>query len=184
MCTGAEIGMASLGAQALGALSGANAAQNNATSNQIQLNFQADMAKINARLNESNAQATLLAGQRQEQNIGLKAASMKSAQTTHMAAGNIDLGSQTALNILTTTDVMSEIDRETAASNAVRSAWGYRTNAANNEAEAAMKRASAAGINPSDAYTASLLGSAATVAGSWYAQSKGLGWGSTGKATV
>jgi len=179
MCTGAEFAV--LGLQSAGMLTGANAARNSATASQIQLNFQADMAKINERLNESNAQATLLAGQRQEQNIGLKTASLKSSQRASMAANGIDLGSDTAVNILTTTDVMGEIDKNTAETNAIRQAWGYRTSASNFASEAAMKRASAAGIDPNSAYMTSLLGNAGTVATSWYMMNKGTGLATSGR---
>lgn len=176
MCTGMELlGAAGMGMSALGALSGANAAKNSAQMSQVQLNFQADMARINAQLNESNAQATLLAGERQEQNIRLKTAQLKSTQRASMAANGIDLGSDTATNILTTTDVMGEIDAETAASNAVRAAWGYRTQGANATAEAMMKKASADSINPSMSFTTSLLGNAGQVAMNWYTAKKGVG---------
>lgn len=181
MCTGAEIGIAGLGLSGLGALSGANAAKNSATATQIQLNFASDMAKINEQLNESNAQATLLVGQRQEQGVRLKTAQLKSTQRASMAANGIDLGSDTALRILTSTDLMGEIDAQTVASNAVRSAWGYRTQAANFAADAAFKGASASTINPNTAFTSTLLGNAGQVAMNWYTLNKGAGLTTTAK---
>lgn len=179
MCTGVELGTIGLGMSGLGALSGANAAFNSAASTQIQLRFAADMAKINAELNESNAQATLLAGERQVQGIRLKTAQLKSTQRASMAANGIDLGSDTAVNILTSTDLMGEIDAQTANINAVRSAWGYRTQAANFGADAAFKSASADTISPSSAFTTSLLGNAGQVAMNWYTTSKGAGLSTT-----
>jgi hypothetical protein len=58
-----------------------------------------------------------------------------------MAARGIDLRSDTALNILTTTDVMGEIDAQTIEANAVRAAWGYRTEGVNYQIDAAMATA-------------------------------------------
>ena len=46
--------------------------------------------------------------------------------------------------------------------NAVRSAWGYRTQAVNFENEALTKRATAGAINPFGSAAGSLLGSAAS----------------------
>jgi len=183
MCTGAELALISGSAQGAGMLASANAAKNSAASTQIQLNFQADMAKINERLNESNAQTSLLAGQRQEQNVRLRTAQLKSTQRASMAANGIDLGSDTALNVLTTTDYMGEVDALQTATNAVRQAWGYRTNAQNFASEAAMKRASASGIDPNSSYMTSLLGNAGTVATNWYMMNKGTGLGTSSRVS-
>ena len=180
MCTGAEIGLLGVGVSGLGALGSANAAKNSAQTSQIQLKFQADMAKINEQLNETNAQATLLAGQRQESNVRLKTGQLKSTQRASMAANGIDLGSDTALRILTSTDLMGEIDAQTVASNAVRNAWGYRTQGANFAADAMFKRASADTIDPNSAFTSSLLGNAGQVAMNWYVGNKGAGLTATG----
>lgn len=173
--TTSGIGGAGVGLSALGMLSSANAAENNATSLKTNLQFQSDMASINARLAESNAQTALIQGQRQVQNSELKTASLKSTQRASMAANGIDLGSDTATNILTTTDVMGAIDANTLQSNAVANAWGYRTQSANFTADSMVKAASASGISPSSAFSTSLLGGAGNVATSWYTMTKGLG---------
>jgi hypothetical protein len=178
------MGALGVGLSALGAVSAANAASNAAESSQTQLRFNASMAKINSQLSESNAQATLLAGQRAEQNVRLKTANLKSDQRASMAANGIDLGSQTALNILTSTDVMGEVDANQTAANALRAAWGYRTQAANYDAQAAFASASADTISPRNAYTSTLLGSSGQVAMNWYIYSKGAGLATTsGNAT-
>lgn len=179
MCTGAEIGLLGVGMSGLGALGGANAAKSSAQMTKIQLGFQADMAKINEQLNETNAQATLLTGERQEQNVRLKTSQLKHTQRASMAANGIDLGSDTAAQILTTTDLMGEIDAQQVKTNAVRSAWGYRTQGTNAANEAAMKRASANGIDPGSAFSSSLLGNAGQVAMNWYTASKGTGLSTT-----
>ncbi len=169
------MGAAGMGLQVAGMFSSANAAKANAESTQINLQYKSDMAKLNAQLSESNAQATLLASERQVQGIKLRTAQVKSSQRASMAANGIDLGSDSAVNILTSTDVMGEIDANTAYANGVRSAWGYRTQAQNFTGEAAMASASASGINPGTAYSTTLIGGAGSVATSWYKLNKGYG---------
>lgn len=136
------------------------------------LEFQADMAKINARISETNAQAVLLAGQRAQQNARLRTAKLKGQQITSMAANGVDLGSRTATNILTTTDTMGEIDAQTVEANAIRAAFGYRTQSVNDMNTARLSSAVADGINPFTSATGSLIGSAGKVAEGWYMYSK------------
>jgi hypothetical protein len=66
------------------------------------------------------------------------------------------------------TDIMKEIDANTLTANAARSAWGYRAQAVNFQNEALTQRATAKAIRPGMSAMSSLLGSAASVAGSWY----------------
>ena len=70
------------------------------------------------------------------------------------------------------TDIMKEIDRNTVEANAVRSAWGYRTQAVNSQNDALIKRATADTISPFGSATTSLMGSAGNVATSWYQLNK------------
>jgi hypothetical protein len=177
---GASSGMGALGAAAgplmiFGAISSAYGAYSQTRSLRLQLQLQSDLSAINARLAESSAQSTLLAGQHQEQNARLKTAALKGSQRAGMAANGIDLGSGTATNVLTTTDVMGEIDAETINANAVRAAWGYRTQAVNAENTARMSAANAEGMSSTAAAASSLLGSAGSVASSYYMRNKAGG---------
>jgi hypothetical protein len=166
----------------------------------LELDLKATISGINARLAETAAQTTLLTGQRQEQGQRLKTAQLKSTQRNQMAARGIDLGSDTATNILTTTDVMGEIDANTIEANAVRAAWGYRTEGVNYQIDAAMASANgnmavanananaAANMSgaPSTSYsrvskgaamTSSLLGSATNIASTYYTLNKAGAFG-------
>ncbi len=145
-----------------------------ANSQKLALETQARLAEINAQLAETSAQTELLRGQREEQGARLKTAHLKSAQRVGMAANGIDLGSATATNILTSTDTMGEIDANTIAANAVRSAWGYRTQATNSQIDAMMRRAAAGSIAPFGSAAASLLSGAGQVASQWYTYNKGF----------
>jgi hypothetical protein len=146
---------------ALGAYQGAQ-------SSKLALEGQADIADINARMLESTAQSTLLTGQREEQKSRIATANLKGTQRASLAANGVDLGEGSALNIQTTTDVMGEIDAQTIAANAVRGAWGYRTQAVNETNKGRSARASASAISPEGAMFTSLIGGAGQVASSWY----------------
>lgn len=164
MCTGST----SLGLQIGGGLYSAVGSYYAASSQKTALKGQATLADTNARLSELQAQSAILQGQREEQKSRLATANLKSSQRASMAANGVDLGSDTAVNILTTTDTMGEIDANTINANAARAAWGYRTQATNYKNEALMTRATAKSINPFMAAGTSLLTSAGAVSANWY----------------
>lgn len=146
-----------------------------AKSQKASLEHQAQMAEINARLAEKAAQHSLIQGERGQEQVRLRGARVKSAQKVAMAANGIDLGSDTAVNNLTETDVMTEMDANTVEANALQSAWGHRMQATNMQGESSIKRATADGISPGWAAAGSLLSSSGSVASSWYSMKK-QGW--------
>ncbi len=139
------------------------------------LAFQADMADINARLSETAAQHALYQGQQQVAQQTMRAGHLKSAQRASMAANGIDLGEGNAAEVQASTDIMKEIDTNTIEANAVRSAWGYRTQAVNYQNEALIKNATSDSISPFGSASASLLGNAGNVAQAWYQYQKAKG---------
>lgn len=168
MCNAA----AALTMQGGGAISSGIGAYYGAQSQKSSLELSANLADINARVAESAAQQTLLTGQREEQRSMIATANLKGTQRASLAANGVDLGEGSAANILTTTDVMGEVDASTIQANAIRSAFGQRTQAVNQTNQALTSRASASSINPGQAMTTSLLGSAGSVAGNWYQYNK------------
>lgn len=136
------------------------------------LRFQADMASINARIAEQSAQSALDAGNRQVGALTLKAGQLKSGQRAAMAANGVDLGQGSAAEVLASTDLMKEIDVNTLTANAVRSAWGYRTQGVNYQNQALLARSAASSISPMASAATSLLSSAGSVASNWYALDK------------
>lgn len=97
-----------------------------------------NMGEINARLSELAAETELNRGQREYASFTLKKGAMKSTQRANLAANGVDLGSGSALETLTSTDIMGEIDGSTIINNAVRSAWGYQTQAVVSRTSAAV----------------------------------------------
>lgn len=167
-----QLASASLIGQIGGGVTSAIGSYYSAATQKATLQGQAAVADVNARIAELGAQSALYQGQQQVGALTLKAGQLKSSQRTAMAANGIDLGSGNAVEIQASTDIMKEIDANTLTANAVRSAFGYRTQAVNFENEALTKRATAGAISPFGSAAGSLLGSAATVAGSWYSLNK------------
>lgn len=168
MCTAS----AALAAQGAGAASSAVGSYYSAAASKRDLNLRADLAEINAKSAESAAQATLLSGQRETQRSMIATAQLKAKQRTGLAANGVDLGVGSAANILTTTDVMGEVDANTIEANAVRGAWGQRMQSVDLQNQARSSRAAAGAISPGMSAVGSLLGSAGQVASSWYSMNK------------
>lgn len=167
-----NLGQLGLGMQVIGAINGAIGSFYSSKAQISALEFQADMAEINARIAERGAQSVLDQGQRQIGQLTLRAGQLKSSQRAAMAANGIDLGTGNAAEIQASTDIMKEIDKNTIEANAVRSAWGYRTQATSLVNEAVVKRGTADGISPIGAMASSMLGNAGGVATSWYMLNK------------
>lgn len=172
--------------QGAGAVGQAYGAYSSAAGSKAAMQSQANIADTQAQISDMNAagaeftaQQSLLAGQRREQNVLLKGAQLKSTQRAGMAANGIDLGSASAVNVLTSTDVMAREDANAVALDALRSAWGYRTQATNYTNEGIGLRARASGMrSTADAITpwmsgvGSLLTSTGKVASNWYMANK------------
>lgn len=157
-----------LGFMAVGGANKAMGSYSQAKIGKINLNLQADLAKTNEKISELGAQTEIISGQKQKQASQLRTAAMKSTQRAAMAANGIDLSSDTAINILTTTDTLGEIDANTIEANSIKGAWGYRTQGVDYKNKALMDRLAAKSINPGEAATTSLIGSATQVASSYY----------------
>lgn len=152
---------ASLWGQGTGAVTAAIGAYASMQSNR----YQARIADSNARLAELGAQAALLQGQHQEMQSRLDTANLKSRQRAGFAASGVDLGEGSTVRTLTSTDLLGRVDADTIHANAVRAAFGYRTQSLNYSNDAAMRRAGPGGVQ---AAATSLLGSTGQVAASWY----------------
>lgn len=171
--TPTQIAQFSLTSQIGGMFSSAIGSYFSAESQKSSLKFQADMAEINARLSETSAQQELLKGERQVGALTLRAGQVKGAQRAAMAANGIDLGVGNAAEVLASTEILKEVDKNTITANAVRDAWGFRLQGTNYQNEALMKRSAASTVSPMASVASSLLGSAGSVASSWYLYNKG-----------
>lgn len=132
------------------------------------LNLQAKLDEVNAKIAEGQARDSLQRGEREEQNLRLSTAQLKGTQTASIAANGVDLTSDTAVAILTSTDVLGEVDANTIKSNALREAWGHRLEAVNLRGSAATNRATAKSLSPIGAAVGTLLTEASKVGSSYY----------------
>ncbi len=105
--------------------------------------LQAAVAEGNAKIAESQAQSVLRAGQREEQGIMFRGAQLKSSQRAALASNGIALDSDGALRVLTSTDILTDIDAATSHANAVNQAFGYRAEAAQYQSDADAARVNA-----------------------------------------
>lgn len=128
------------------------------------LEYDAKVAANNAILANQQATLAIQNGQTQEGNQRLKTGQALGAQRAALAANGIDLGEGSATDILATTQFMGERDALTIKDNALREAWGYRTQAQNYTDASNAKKATADSISPGFAAATSLLGSATNYA--------------------
>lgn len=118
-------------------------------------------AQMNQSIAEVQAQDATLRGEQEAQTISRNARQTVGAQRAAYAARGVDLASGTPADVIDQTDFFGQADAATARSNAAKEAWGYRARGAGFAAEAAN-------ANPNRAAGLSLLGSAGSVASSWY----------------
>jgi DNA gyrase/topoisomerase IV subunit A len=138
----------SLGAQGLGAGMSAVGSYYSAKGQKTAMKLQARMDELNARMAEGQARDVLRQGERAEQAVRMKGAQVKSAQRVAMGASGVDLASDTAVALQTSTDVLNEIDANTVKANALRAAWGHRMDAVTYKGQARVGRATARSISP------------------------------------
>lgn len=125
------------------------------------LQFQARIDEINAQMADASARDVLRRGERQEQSQRMSTAQLRSRQRAVMGASGVDLGSETAAAILTSTDYLGEMDANEIKANAMRDAFGLRMDAGNYRASASMNRATSKAINPLMQATGTFLTAAA-----------------------
>lgn len=135
------------------------------------LKQQARIADSNAGLSQLGVEQAFRAGEAEAGAITLQAAQVKASQRTALAANGIAVdGSGTAAELYTDTDLKKEVDKNTALSNALATAWGYRRQKIGFETEAAIDRkmsSSTRGLWNIAAFS-TLLNSGSQVASTWY----------------
>lgn len=154
---------------------GAKAQQYQLDSQAMSLQFQKDIAGINARQAEFTAQSILRAGEQQAGAVTMKYGKAKGSQRAAMAASGGVIGEGSYQAVEATNDLMKEIDVLTINANTVRSSENARTQGQNYKTQAAMygisannASTSASTINPYAAAGTSLLTSATSFASTLY----------------
>lgn len=193
MCNPVLFMAAGMGAQAAGARQAAQAQktsllyESQVANNNAQIaEYQAQGAEAQARAAEGQARDATVYGGIREQAVRMQSAALKSSQRTALAANGVDVREGSANDILTSTDYMTALDVNavgmdtrsavmdayTARDNALKNAWGYRTQGAGYKDAAANSRASAATVSPNRSALLSLIGNSGQVANTWYNMNK------------
>lgn len=102
--------------------------------------FNADMANAQAGIAEQSSRDALTRGAADANAALQQANKTASSQRVAMAAGGVDVGSGTALDVLADTASAGAFDAAIAKNNAAREAYGYQVQAAMSRAEAKQAR--------------------------------------------
>ena len=167
-----SMAVASIGMQVGGAYLSAQGAKNKAAAQQATLGYEAAVAANNQKIAQYQSGLAIQNGQIMAENQQLKTNQVMGDQRAAMAANGVDLGTGSSADVLATTKFMGERDSLTIQDNAARQAWGYQLQAQNYGNEANTDNAMKNAINPDLAMETSLLGSASSVASSWYQYNK------------
>jgi hypothetical protein len=172
---GPVISIAGMIGSIAGAYYGAKSQQYQLDSQAMSLEFQKDIAGINARQAEVTAQGILQAGEKQSGMLSLKYGKAKGSQRAAMAASGGVIGEGSNKEIEATNDLMKEIDILQINANTVRASENARTQGQNYKTQAAMYgisannlTASSQSIDPFAAAGTSLLTGATSYASTLY----------------
>lgn len=122
--------------------------------------YQANVAEMNATLEDRKARDALERGKIAEQEKRRDTARLLGQQQAAYAANGVDLTMGSPLDTIAGSASLGEVDALTIRSNAAREAYDYDMQGANKRAEANLARAQA-----SSAKTGSLLGAGSTLLG-------------------
>lgn len=152
----------------------------------MSLQFQKDMATLNAELSEADAQQILLSGEREAGKISRAYGRAKSANRASMAARGVQLGEGSTAEVDASIELAKQVDMLTINANRTRAAAAARMQRVNYANQALMSgvsasnvatmgaisaanlRESADSISPFGQAFSSLLGNAGAVANTWY----------------
>lgn len=145
--------------------------------------YQAQVANNNATIERQNAAEASAAGQQQAEIAGIKGAAQGGQIKAAQAANGIDVNSGSALDVQTSQKEASQLDAETVLNNANLSAYGYTTQAVNDQAQAgqdqigAVLGAAGSLVGGASSLPSSWTGGASGATGAGFSGSSALGWG-------
>lgn len=140
-------------------------------------NYQAGVAQANATLAGRDAIYATQSGEVQAQQAGLKTAAEVGATKTRLAAGNVDTGSGSASQVLSSETSIGQENEAVIRANAAKQAYGYNVKQAEDVSQAsAYQTAAQTSKTAADiGLVSSLVGGAGSVSSKWlqYGQSFG-----------
>lgn len=102
-----------------------DAAKKQGTAQQEAANSQADLSDYNAAVEDLRADDAIARGAEEEQRFRTRVRAAIGAQRVGFAAGNIDVGIGSAVDVQADAAYLGELDALTIRTNAAREAWGY-----------------------------------------------------------
>jgi hypothetical protein len=160
---------------AIGTYYAAKAQQYQLKSQALTLDYQKSLSQINARQSEFQAQSLLQAGERQAGQLTMRYGKAKGARRASTAAAGISMGVGSAAEVEASQDIAKETDVMTINANAVRASEEARMRGVGYSSQALMQGVSAQNlygsadtISPFGSATSSLMGSATSIAGSYF----------------
>lgn len=148
-------------------------AYNQAQGQKKSMEYQAQVADVNAKRAEFAAQDAEARGQKDLQTARQRASAMQGAQRASLAARGMDLTAGTPLSLLEDTEYLGAVDQATIKDNTSKEAWRIRNQGADYKANAAAGRTFAGNINPGLSLATSLINSGASVSTAWDKYKKG-----------
>jgi hypothetical protein len=128
---------------AIGAIATAGGGLFQGIANSQAANYRATVARNNATIANQNATRAIAAGQQQAANQSRQNAAAFGALKTGLAAKNIDTNSGSAVDLEASQRAKGQLDDSNTLYNAQVTAYGYRTNAVSDEAEAQLDQTTA-----------------------------------------
>lgn len=132
------LGAAGLISNLAGGFAGAQGKLQTGRANSMASYYQAAVAANNAALANQAAGRATAAGIAKTQDVGLKGAANLGSIKTEQAANGVDVNSGSALNVQSSARRENQISTERTMQNAEEQAWGYRVQASNEMAQAAL----------------------------------------------
>jgi hypothetical protein len=157
------IALVSLALSAYSAYKAGKDAKKAGEAQQTAAESEAQLAEYNADVAELQAKDAVERGAEVESKFRTQVRNMVGAQRAGIAAGNIDVGYGSAVDVQADAAYLGELDALTIRTNAAREAWGYQVEATNLKKRAEIARKTgyyAAQAGKSNASTAYLQGAA------------------------
>lgn len=150
------------GVSAVGAIE-----QGQATANAA--NYQAQVARNNAIIAQQKADYAIQSGQQQAATQSMKGAATLGKIKANQAASGVDVNSGSAADVQVSQRELNKLDTDTVLNNAELKAWGYRTEATSDTAQAQLSdmQAEQAPIGAAFSAAGGLLSSASSLGGKW-----------------
>jgi hypothetical protein len=163
----AGAGLVGAGLNAVGTIEGGQATANSA-------NYAAQVAANNAAVARNNAGYAEAAGQTSATATALKGAAQQGKIKTGQAASGVSVNTGSAVDVQASAHELNKLDTATDLHNADLQAYGYRTQATSDDAQAALDRAEAkqAPIGADLAAAGGILGAASSLGLKWGPQAQ------------